>query len=80
MDRYIFEAYNNYVIPHGCHIYQTSSGMAVDKLCAYPFYQHALPRCKCVLCCCGNFPHITIQSQESEKNKLKTCTTINFHV
>ena len=59
----IYETYNNSSIPYGHHIYQTSSIMAMAKMCAYTPSQHALPHCKCVFCCCTIFPHIDLPSQ-----------------
>ena len=39
----IFEAYKNYVMPHGCHSYQKSSTMDMETICAYTLYQHVFP-------------------------------------
>ena len=63
MEIYIFETYNNSVIPHILHIYQTASEMVTTKICTYPPYQHALPHWKYVLRYCEKFPHIDIPSQ-----------------
>ena len=51
MDNRLFETYKKSVMPHGIHIYATASAMAMDKMCEYPPYQHALPHWKCVLRC-----------------------------
>ena len=42
-DNCIFDIYKNSVMPHGCHIYATSSDMAMATIYAYPTSQHILP-------------------------------------
>ena len=49
-------------------------------MCAYPTSQHALPRWKCVLCCCSNCPCIDIPGQESYRNHFNTSPSISFHI
>ena len=53
-----FDTYKNSVMPHGHHIYETSSDIAMATMCAYPPSQHALSHWKCVLRCCYNCPGI----------------------
>ena len=65
---------------HGCHIYDTSADMVMTKMYAYPPSQHALPRWKCVLHCCANFPYIDIPDQESDRHHSKTSTSIRFNI
>ena len=76
----LFETYNNYVMPHGHHIYATSSDMAMVKMCAYPSYQNALPHLKFVLRCCANFPRIGIPDQKSYRHNSNTSHSIRFHI
>ena len=45
----IFQKYNNYVVPHGHHIYQTSSDMDILKMC---HINHPNMHCHTVNLCC----------------------------
>ena len=67
-------------MPHGRHIYVTEAYMAMDKMCAYPPYQHAFPYFKCVLLCCSNCPCIDLSYQESDRYRSNTYTSIRFHI
>ena len=74
------ETYNNYFIPHGSHIYKTSSKISMATISTYPPSQHVLPRQKFLLRCCENCPCIAIPSQESDNNHSNTCPKIRFCV
>ena len=76
----IFETCNNYVIPHGVHVYQKEYYMDIATMCDYPLTHHALPHWRCVLRCCVNFPYISTPSQESDNHHSSTHPTIRFHV
>ena len=52
----LFETYKNSVIPHGKHMFQTASDMAMTKICAYTSSSYSLPHWKCVLYCCAKYP------------------------
>ena len=80
MDNHLFETYKNSVIPHGLHIYETSSDMAMAIVCAYPPSQHAFPHWKCVLHCCSHFPYIDLPDQWSDRYHSNTSTSILFHI
>ena len=67
-------------MPHGHHIYATSSYIYMATMCAYTLSQHALTHCKCVLRCCSNWPHIELTGQESGGNHTDTLPTIWFHI
>ena len=34
----LFETYKNYVIPHGCLIYNSAAGMAMSDICPCPYH------------------------------------------
>ena len=68
------------MIPHGCHIYVTTSDTDMAKVCSYPQSQHDFSNWKYVLRCCSNFPHIDIPYQESDRNQSNTSTSIHFHI
>ena len=36
MDNYIFETYNNYIMPHGNNMFKTAYDMDMTTICAYP--------------------------------------------
>ena len=76
----LFETYKNSVMPHGCHIYQTASPMAMETICAYPSPPHAFPHWKCVLHCYANFPHIDLPRKELDNHHSNICPTIRFNV
>ena len=60
----LFDAYKNYVMPYGRHIYTTASDMDMDTMCAYPPSQHALPQWNRVLHCFSNYQCIYLPDQE----------------
>ena len=70
----LFETYRNSVIPHGHHIYATTSDIAMAKMCAYPPYLYALPHWKFVLRCFSNFPLIDIPGQGSDRYNSNACS------
>ena len=80
MDSHIFETYKNNMIPHGHHIHQTASDMAMATMCTYPLTQHALQHWKYMFHCCSGYTRIAILSKESDNDHLKTCPTISFHL
>ena len=76
----IFETYTNSVGPHGFHIHNTAAYMAMATMCTSPSAHHALPHCKCVLCCCGKCPSMVIPSQEGYIDTTKTFPTLCSHI
>ena len=46
---HIYTTYKNIVMPYGSHIYAKSYDMENATMCAYPHYDNALPKLKCVL-------------------------------
>ena len=42
MENGLFETYENFVMPHGHHIYAAAADMDMATMCAYTPYQHAL--------------------------------------
>ena len=76
----IFETYKNVVRPHGFHIYNTSEGMAMAKMCPCTSKHYGILHLKCVLHCCYKCPSIVIPSHEENKDTTKKCLTIIFHV
>ena len=54
----LFDTYDKFLMPHGCHIYVSSSEMFMYTMCAYPPSKYALTHCKCVLPCCYKYPYI----------------------
>ena len=67
-------------MPHGCHIYETESYMAMETMRAYPPSQHAFPHWKYVFRCCDHFSCIDLTGQESDRHNYNTSHTIWFHV
>ena len=43
---HVFDTYKNLVMTNGKHIFNTSSDMAMEKMCEYPSSKYALPYCK----------------------------------
>ena len=39
----IFKTYNNAVQPHGCHIYNNSAYISMEKICTYTSKHHGIP-------------------------------------
>ena len=76
----IFETYKNAGRPHGCHRYNTDTGMAMSTLCSCYSTHHVPPNWKCVLHCCNKSPIIVIPSQEKNKDTTNMFPTIRFHV
>ena len=68
------------MIPHGSHIYATTSDMANATICAYPQSEHSLPHWKYLLRCCNDCPCININDQEISKKHDETTPTIWFHI
>ena len=76
----IFETYKNSVVPHGCHIYNTTADMSMAKMCTCTSKYHGLTHWKCVLCCCDRLSSILLPSQESIKDTTNTCPEIILNV
>ena len=60
MSSYVFETYNNYVMPQSSYVHKTAVDM---PMCHFPFEQNALPHWKCALRCYEKIPSILIPSQ-----------------
>ena len=67
-------------MPHGSHIYAKASDITNSTVCTYPQSEHTLPRCKCVLRCCADYPCINIPYQETTKKHDQTTPSIRFHI
>ena len=65
MDNSLFEPYKNSFMPHGKHMFQTASRMAMSTMRAYPSSYYSLPHWICVLNCCVKCPRIHLPSPES---------------
>ena len=79
-ENHIYETYKNTVMPHGRHIYAKVSDMAKAKMFAYPYSDHALTNCKCVMQCCSKFPSVNIPDQETDYQYSNTSTSIFFRI
>ena len=77
---HIYETYKNTVMSHGRHVYAKASDMENAAMCAYTQYDHALPPCKYVFCCCAECPHINLPDQETNKKHEETRPSIRFHI
>ena len=80
MENSLFETYNNSAIPNSKNIFKTESDMAIEKICAYPSSNFALPHWKCVLFCCAKFPRIDLLSLKLYQHNSHVSPTICFHV
>ena len=49
-------------------------------MCAYPQFDHALPHCKFVLRCCGEYPYINLPDQETNINHEEITPSIRLHI
>ena len=58
----LFKIYKHYVMPHGKHMFQKSSDMAIEIVCAYLSSTCVLPHWKCVLRCCAQYTRIDLPS------------------
>ena len=67
-------------MPHKCHIYAKSSYIYNTTMCVYPWYDHAIPHWKCVLCCCADCLRINLPDQETDKQYSETSPSIRFHI
>ena len=67
-------------MPHGKHMFQTASYMAIATMCVYSSSKYALPHWKCFLHCCAKCPRIYLPSQESDPQNLNFIPTIRFHI
>ena len=67
-------------MPHGHHIYATSSYMDMATMCTYPPSQHVFPHYKFVLHCCYDCPCIDLPGQESYMRYSNTSPSISIHV
>ena len=79
----IFDTYTSYLIPHGCHIHETGTDTAMEKIfpvCFFPYDQHALPHWKGVFRCCSKCNSIFISNKESKICETNTCPTIHFSI
>ena len=77
---HIFETYNSYVQPPGCHIYNTTSDIAMEKVCPCTSKYHRRPHWKCMLNCCDKCPSIILTIQEANKDTANMCPTTIFNV
>ena len=68
----IYETCKNTVMPDRHYIYAKASDMENTTICAYPYYDHALPHWKFVLRCCANCPCINLPDQETNKKYEET--------
>ena len=59
-------------MPHGCHIYNTTEYMAMEKMCPCTYEHHGITHWKYVLRCCDKYPSIVLPSQE-EINIQQSC-------
>ena len=73
MSKHLFETYKNSAMPHGNHMFQTESDMAISTICEYLPSKYALPHWKYVLRCCAKFPHIYLPSLEPYQQCVLTC-------
>ena len=65
---FIFETYNNSVMPHGFQIYKIAYNKDMSTIFTYPLSQNELPHWKYVICCCEYFTCIVTPSQELDNN------------
>ena len=72
----MFEMYNNYLIPHGCHIHNTFTDVFMATMCPSPSTYYGLPLFRS----CDKCPNIVIPIQEANKYTATTYPTIIFHV
>ena len=59
----IFETYNNAVGPHGCNIYNTTSEMAIEKMCPCTSKHRDIMNFKCVIHCLDKCPIIPLSRE-----------------
>ena len=64
----IYETYKNTVMPNGRHIYSKAYDMARATMCAYSQSDHVIPKLKCILRCCSQYPSINIPDQKTYDN------------
>ena len=76
----VFETYHNYISPHGCHIHNTESYMAMAIMCPCPSLLHYIPHWKCLLRYFDKYPSIFIPIQEANRDTPNTYPTITFNV
>ena len=77
-DNFLYDTYQNSVMPHGCHIYATPADTPMAKMYAYPPYQHEFIHWKCVLRFCSDFPRIYLSEQESDMHHSNASPSIIF--
>ena len=80
MPTHLFDTCKNSVIPHGNHMFQKSSDMAMATMCAYPSSKYALPHYKCVMRCCAQCPWIYLPIPKTDHNSYNVSPTIRFHL
>ena len=62
------------------HVNNTASDMSNTTKCNFPSKYNVVPHCKCMLSCCVKWPHISIPSQEANRETTSTCPIIGFRV
>ena len=67
-------------MPHGGHIYASTSYMENATMCEYPQSDHALPHYKYVIRCCAKFPSVNLPGQEIDYQYTDTSPSISFHI
>ena len=60
---HIIVTYRNSLRPHGCHIHNRASDMAMKTMCPCPSLHHVLTHCKYVFLCYDICPSIFIPIQ-----------------
>ena len=61
-------------------MFQTSYGMAMEKMCEYPSSDYSLPHWKSVLHCYAQYTWIYLPIPESDQQYSNVSPTIQFHV
>ena len=64
MSNHLFNTYENSVMSHGKHIFETAYDMAMVEMCEYPSSKYEISHWKCVLHFCSQFPRIDLPSPE----------------
>ena len=67
-------------MPHGHHIYASSSDTEKTTMCAYPQSDHSLQNWTCILLCYTKCPCINIPDQEKYNHYSDTKPSIWFHI
>ena len=67
-------------MPHDWNINKITIDMDMEKGFPFPSDHHAIPRWKCMFCCCNKFLSVVIPDQESNRDDTNILKTIHFHV